>query len=144
MAKLERIWIKRTDKSPRMDPRDRATMVTDYGLEGNADHGGKRQITILSAERWAEAVRGLAADLDPVLRHANLLVSDIDLEDSCGRTLRVGNCRIEILGETKPCSFMDQQHAGLLDALKPHWGGGCYGKALDDGDIHAGDAVAWE
>jgi len=143
MPKLERIWIKRTDRSPRMEPRDRATMVRGRGLAGNHDQGGRRQVTVLSAERWAEVARGLGADLDPVLRHANLLVSGIDLADSRGRTLRIGSCRIAVAGETKPCRFMDEQHPGLQAALRPHWGGGCHGQVLDDGEVRLGDSVAW-
>ena len=40
-----------------MDPVDRAELVAGRGLRGNANQGGKRQITILSEEAWNDAVQ---------------------------------------------------------------------------------------
>ncbi len=55
---LERIWIKRMKGGP-MDPRDRATLVAGRGLAGNANQGGKRQVTILSKEVWEQVTTPL-------------------------------------------------------------------------------------
>ena len=115
---LERIWIKRMKLGP-MDPAERATLVAGRGLVGNANQGGKRQVTILSRERWQTVIDGLGADLPPIARRANLLVSGVDLEHTRGRILRIGSCRIRLLGETRPCERMDQAHEGLRAALDP-------------------------
>lgn len=127
-----------------MDPAERATLVAGRGLLGNANQGGQRQVTILSAERWAALMVELGADLDPAARRANLFVSGLDLEESRDRILRVGGCRLRILGETLPCDRMDQALPGLQEALHAHWGGGAYAEALDDGDISVGDTIVWD
>src|SRR5262245_28013526 len=97
-ARLERIWIKRFKRGP-MDPVDRATLVAGRGIKSNANQGGKRQVTIIARERWDAVCAGLAADVEPALRRANLLVSGIDLERTNGRVLRIGAVRIRIFGE---------------------------------------------
>jgi MOSC domain-containing protein YiiM len=142
MGELLRIWIKRAKLGP-MDPAERATLVANRGLLGNANQGGRRQVTILSSERWAALMAELGADLDPGARRANLYVSGLDLEESRERILRLGGCRLRILGETRPCERMDQALPGLQEALRAHWGGGAYAEVLDDGEISVGDTIAW-
>ncbi len=139
---LEAIWIKRVRRGP-MDARERALAIAGRGLEGNADQGGRRQVTILSADRWAEVRRELGAEVDPRLRRANLFVRGVELAESRGRVLGVGPCRILIRGETRPCNLMEESHPGLQRALEPDWRGGAYGELLDDGEIAVGDPVGW-
>ena len=143
MPSLERIWIKRAHRGP-MDPASTATLVAGRGVLGSADQGGQRQVTILSKERWAQVRPALGITVDPSARRANLLVSGIDLEESTGRTLLVGACRLLIRGETRPCSRMDEACAGLQRALDSHWGGGAYAEVVDGGEIAVGDEVRWE
>jgi len=140
MASLERIWIKRARMGP-MDPADTATLIEGKGILGNANFETRRQVTIIAAERWAEAEAELGAPLDPCLRRANLLVSGVDLVGSRDRVLRIGDCRILIFGETRPCDLMDKMHAGLQEALKARWGGGAWGQVEQGGEIRVGDEV---
>jgi MOSC domain-containing protein YiiM len=142
-AQLEHIWIKRVHRGP-MDPADRATLVADRGLVGNANQGGKRQVTIIAHDRWNAAVETLGAQVAPSARRANLLVSGVDLENSRGRVLRIGACRIRLHGETRPCDRMNEAHPGLRAALDAHWGGGAYGEVLEGGTIAVGDPVSWD
>lgn len=142
-GRLERVWIKRFRRGP-MDAVERATLRAGRGLAGNADQGGKRQVTIISRRRWDGVMEALADDVDPALRRANLLVAGIDLDDTRGRILRVGPCRLLIHGETRPCAHMDAAHPGLQGALDPAWAGGAFAEALDDGEIATGDPVRWE
>ena len=154
-GRLEAIWIKRAHKGP-MDAVSEAELVEGQGLRNNADQGGRRQVAILSRERWEEATAGLRAGkpgeephgesvagfaVDPKDRRANLFVSGVDLEETRGWTLAVGGHRMVIAGETKPCAFMDDICDGLQDALRPHWGGGAYAQVLDSGAIAVGDHV---
>jgi MOSC domain-containing protein YiiM len=139
---LDQIWIKRS-KQGRMDPVDAATLDRE-GLAGNANRGGRREVTIIVRERWAELMRDLDAALPPSARRANLLVSVITLENGRGRILRVGSARLLINGETRPCEQMEAAHAGLQALMRDRWGGGVFAEVLDGGDIHVGDPVQWE
>jgi MOSC domain-containing protein YiiM len=142
VAKLEQIWLKRGKQGP-MDPVP--TAVADArGLQGNADRGGKRQVTIISEERWTELMRDLGANLPPSTRRANLMISRLDLQGSRGRILRVGSVRLKINGETRPCEQMEEAHAGLQSLMRERWGGGAFAEVLDGGELQTGDAVAWE
>ncbi len=141
MGRLERIWVKQTMGGRPMQAVESAELKADHGIVGNADVGGRRQVTIISAERWAAAEGDLEASLDPSLRRANLLLSGVDLVDSRDKVLTIGDCSLRLGGETRPCRLMDEQHPGLQDALDAGWGGGAYGVVVDAGTITIGDPV---
>jgi MOSC domain-containing protein YiiM len=143
VGRLEQIFIKRMRRGP-MDPAPRATLVVGRGILGNANQRGTRQVTLLSQERWADVMRQLGAALEPQARRANIVLSGIELENTRGRVLRIGRCRLRIRGETRPCEQMEAALTGLQAAMRPHWGGGAFAEVLDDGEIAIGDVVAWE
>lgn len=142
MSRLEQIWIKRMHRGP-MDPVDRTPVVAGRGIVGNANQGGKRQVTIVSGKHWKDVTAPLGKTPDARLRRANLLVSDIDFADARGKILRIGPVRIRIYGETRPCEQMEAAVPGLQQAMSVPWGGGAFGEILDDGEIAVGDPVAW-
>lgn len=142
-GRLEAIWIKRAHRGP-MDPVAEAELIAGVGLRGNADQGGRRQVTIIERDRFMSQVASLGATLNPAARRANLMLSGIDLANSRGRTLHVGETRIRILGETKPCERMDEALPGLRRAMYDNWGGGAFGEIVLGGRITLGDAARWE
>lgn len=119
-------------------------LVPDRGLEGNANQGGRRQITIIERAAWERATTELGVPVDPSARRANVLVSGIELAESAGRVLRLGACRVRIGGETRPCGRMDEARAGLQEALRPGWRAGAYGVVLEGGPLVTGDPVGWD
>ena len=140
MSELRQIWIKRMKGGP-MDPAQSARVVAGRGIVGNANQGGKRQVTILSAKHWQQMTAFLDDAPDPRERRANLLVSDVDFTDAHGKILKIGNVRVRIYGETRPCEQMEKAAPGLEAAMKVPFGGGAFGEILDDGEIAVGDPV---
>lgn len=143
MAVLHQIWIKRVHRGP-MDAAQRATLVAKRGIVGNADQGGRRQVTIIDLERWHELLERVGATLETSARRANLVIDSLDLFDARGKTLRVGPTRLHVLGETRPCERMEEAFPGLQAAMRERWGGGAFAEVIEGGDISVGDKAEWE
>jgi MOSC domain-containing protein YiiM len=139
MAEIVSIWIKRAHRLP-MERVDEAELVAGRGLVGNADQGGWRQVTIIDEDAWRNATEELGVDVDPSARRANVMIRGLDLENSRGRKLILGDCVINIRGENPPCRLMEQ----MQKFLKPHWRAGIFGEIVEGGTIRAGDEVAFE
>ncbi|MFQ5537772.1 MAG: MOSC domain-containing protein [Gemmatimonadota bacterium] len=105
MARIEALWIKPRHLGPTV-PVDTATLRADRGVVGSANQGGKRQITIIAAETF-ERIREFLPDARPIMRRANVMVRGLDLEETTGRVLGLGEVRVRLRGETLPCSRMD-------------------------------------
>ena len=142
MPRLQLILIKRAKLGP-MDPAAAAELVAGRGLAGNANQGGKRQVTLIEQEVWDELMRQFASNLPIATRRANLVVSGLPLEKTRGRILAIGDARLHILGETKPCERMEAALPGLKTAMYPHWRGGAFAEVLAGGRIEAGMPIAW-
>ena len=125
-----------------MEPAEELTIVAGDGVAGNKPQ--QRHVTLISAERWAEVMTEMGADLDPGARRANVLISDLDLNESAGHTVRIGEVELFIRGETKPCSQMDDALPGLQQALIARWGGGAWADAVTGGTIRVGDDVVFD
>jgi len=141
MGRIEAIWIKRAKRGP-MDRVQEAEMVAKRGLIGNANQGGRRQITLLDADVWETVMSELGSWIDPAARRANLLVRGVDLAHSRGWILRLGECQVKIFCETKPCERMDEVLPGLNQALYPNWRGGASGQVITSGTVRVGDFCA--
>lgn len=140
---IDAIWIKRAHRGV-MDAVSSARLEPGQGVVGNADQRGKRQVTLLEREAWEAMMRELAADVAPSARRANVLLSGIRLAETRGRVLLLGECRIRIAGETKPCEQMEEAFAGLQDAMRSQWRGGAFGEVLSGGAIAIGSVAQWE
>jgi MOSC domain-containing protein YiiM len=141
-GQLEAIWIKRSHRGL-MDPVSNGRMVAGRGLVGNADQWRRRQVTLIEREVWDRLMVEVGGSISPAARRANLMVSGIELAESRARVLRVGACRLQIAGETRPCERMEEAWPGLRAAMGRHWSGGVFAQVLDDAEISVGDEVAW-
>jgi MOSC domain-containing protein YiiM len=126
-----------------MDAVAQATLEAGRGLVGNANQGGRRQVTLIERERWDAHMTALGASLDPRARRANLMIAGVALSDSRGRLLLIGPVQIRIYGETKPCERMDEALPGLRAVMYDNWGGGAFGEVIEGGRIAVGDTVVW-
>ena len=139
---LAAIWVKRFKRGP-MDAALEGELVAGRGLAGNANQGGRRQVTLIEEEVWAAMMRELDADAPSAGRRANLVLRGLPLAGSRGRVLAIGPCRLRILGETKPCERMDEVVPGLRKLMFPDWRGGAFAEVLVGGRIRVGDGAEW-
>ena len=142
-GRVEQVWVKRAHRGT-MDARDSIELVAGRGVEGSADRGGRRQVTLLEREVWDALMHELGSNAGPETRRANVLVSGIDLRASRGRVLRLGAARVRVAGEVKPCERMEEAVPGMRAAMYPDWRGGAFAQILDGGAVRVGDEVAWE
>jgi MOSC domain-containing protein YiiM len=111
------------------------------------DHRGRdvenkdRQVSVIAQEDWDIVCSELGTKLHWTTRKANIMVSGVDLVDSIGDVLKIGNFYIEITGKMLSGSSMDEQFLGLKDALAKDWRSGVVGKVLNDGFINENDLV---
>ncbi len=140
---VEAIWIKRGKRAP-MDEVEFAEMIAGRGLVGNANQGGRRQVTIIDAAVWERVMEQLGATVPPSARRANIMVRGLNLENTRKRVLLLGECRVQIFTETKPCERMDEVLPGLKSALYKNWGGGASGQVISGGTVRVGAVARWE
>ena len=145
MGELVAIARKARSGAP-MEGLDSVRVTQEAGIEG--DHCGrrpkKRQVTVISADVWAQVCAELGAELDWTARRANLLVRGVELPKREGARLTVGALELEVGMETAPCERMDEQHQGLTAALQSDWRGGVCCRVLNDAEIRVGDPVTVE
>ena len=102
---------------------------------------GKRQVSVLSTRAWQAACDELGEKVPWTTRRANLLIEDLDLPQSAGQTIVIGEVRLRITMEVDPCSRMEEQVPGLKKALQPDWRGGVACVVLQGGKVTIGDTV---
>jgi MOSC domain-containing protein YiiM len=139
---LAAIWVKRCKRGP-MDAALAGELVAGRGLVGNANQGGRRQVTLIEEEVWAAMMAELGGALPTGARRANLVLRGLPLRDTRRRELRLGPCVLRIGGETKPCERMDEALPGLRRLMFPDWHGGAFAEVLTGGTIRVGDVAEW-
>jgi len=142
MGMVNAIWVKTAHRGP-MNAVKTARLVRSKGIMGNADYGAKRHVTLVEAEIFDKLSHEFGKIVDPVVRRANVLLSGVELRESTGKVLLLGDTSLRILGETDPCHRMDEAIPGLQEALRRDWFGGAWGIVLEDGMVKVGDGAEW-
>ena len=145
------IGIARHDR-PRgtMETLDHADVTVDQGIHGDFRGSlkpgrNKRQVTVMAAEGWRDALRELDAPIPWEQRRVNLLVEGLGLEGTEGaRIVFDSGLVLEVTGECDPCSRMEEIAPGLKAVLLPHWRGGVTTTVIESGPIRVGDNVRIE
>lgn len=142
MAKLLGIAFKKKSKAP-MEVITKAEVKEGYGIIGTKPSKESRQITVLSSYQWERACREAGQRLNWTTRRANLYMSGYSFcSRDVGKLLRIGKeVVLEVIGETKPCSRMDEACSGLKKALTRDWRGGVTCRVIKGGTIEVGDEV---
>lgn len=144
MSFLLSIAVRNAHRAP-MVIQSEATVTKEKGIEGDyRGHIKQRQVTVLSREAWEEACAEIGTNLPWTTRRANLLIEGINLENSTGKRLHIGDVILEITGETNPCIRMDEAHQKLCKALTPFWRGGVISRITQDGIMRTGNSIQIE
>lgn len=120
---------------------DRAAVSVGKGLDLEPSHKGKRGVTLLSRQSWNDVCRELKADIPWHTRRANVLIDGLDLERLVGHSLQIGDVRLQVHGETQPCSLMDKLHFGLREILIPKYRGGVHAEVITAGELKTGNKI---
>lgn len=137
---LRGIAVRGAQRAP-MQERQEAEVTIEQGITADYRGSGLRQVTFISVEQWQETMAALDADLPWHTRRANLLIDGIDLPDTVGEQIRIGDCLFTIYGETEPCPRMEELQAGLQQALQPDLRAGVWGKVVEGGTLRVGESV---
>lgn len=119
-----------------MEPLSEATVVENYGLEGDrgAREGRKRQVLIMPREVLSDL------DLQPGQVRENLTTQGVDVMGlAAGTNLRIGDILLEIVEPCAPCDRMDEVRPGLQEELRGQRG--MIARVLEGGQVRRGDAV---
>ena len=120
-----------------------ASVTCESGIDG--DYRGRfptRQVTVVAREAWELACADLGSHVPWTVRRANLLVQGVDLEETAGSVLRVGDVLLEVDRETTPCDLMDEARDGLRAALDKGWRGGVTCRVIEAGRLQVGDPIS--
>lgn len=133
-----------------METLDHAQVTVEQGVHGDFRGSlkpgrNKRQVTVMAAEGWRDALRELDRPVPWEQRRVNLLVEGLGLEETEGaRVVFDSGLVLEVTGECDPCSRMEEVSPGLKAVLLPHWRGGVTTRVLEGGPIRVGDNVRIE
>ena len=136
---------KRQAKRAKMEVLSHAHVTCEYGLEDDfRGKPGPRQFSILTEEGWRLACEELSQDIHWTVRRANLFIKGLDLKQSVGNRLIIGDLILEITDELDPCSRMEEQVIGLRKALIEDWRGGVLCRVINGGAIKIDDRITLE
>lgn len=133
-----------------METLSRVQVTIEGGVSGDCrgvlkpSGRGRRRVTLIGIEGWERAIAELGTSIPWEQRRANLLVSGVELENSTGARVLIGDVALEITGECDPCSRMEELAPGLKAALTPHWRGGATARVIAEGTIVIDDEVRIE
>ena len=95
---LRGIAVRGASRAP-MQERQEVKVTVEQGIKGDYRGAGLRQVTFISVEQWQDTIKELDVDLPWHTRRANLLIDGIDLPDTVGEQIRMGDCLFTIYGE---------------------------------------------
>ena len=125
-----------------MESHEQIEVRCDTGLVG--DFRGRaegRNVVVLSRESWEAACAELDDELPWTTRRGNLLLEGVELANSAGMRLQIGEVVLRITGECLPCGLMDKFRPGLRKALTPDWRAGVECSVLTPGTLQLGDGA---
>ncbi len=129
------LQICRAHRAP-MEMKASLRALEDHGLEGDrhGHTGSPRQVLLMDEETLARL------ELEPGAVKENITTRGLVLKTvSPGTRLGIGSVVLEITGDCKPCSRMDEIRPGLKAELQGQRG--LLARVVTGGELHVGDEV---
>ena len=134
---------RREEKRAAMETLESAEVREESGVANDfRGKPGKRQVTLVSASAWAAVCEELGQEIPWTTRRANFLIEGVNFPKRTGDVIEVGGVRLLVTMEVDPCSRMEEQVAGLKQAMTLDWRGGVACTVLKGGTVRLGDDVA--
>ena len=133
-----------------MEVIDAVGISVEGGLQGDCRGAvkpggkGRRQVTLIERGDWDAAMAEVGHSIGWQERRSNLLVDGLDLPQTPGTRLRIGDVVLEITRQTDPCERMEALAEGLRAALSVDWRGGVCTRVKTGGRIAVGDEIRIE
>lgn len=121
---------------------DRAELVDDHGILGDAHAGSGRQVSLLPLESFSK-VKNEIVDINPGDFAENITTSGLDLSAAViGRRLKIGRkARLEVTQIGKTCHHGCYIREIVGDCIMPREG--IFARVVKGGPIETGDTIAW-
>ena len=134
--------VRDVEGEPMREVKD-AELLVDGGLSEDAKQRDVRGVTFIARHQWVAVCDELGVELAWTVRKANVLLDTSlpSFEQLMGTTIYIGDTKLEVTGETTPCSKMDRSQQGLQEALRPAWRGGMFARVIEGGHIAIGDVI---
>lgn len=130
------------EKGDKKNNVDRARLVQDFGIDGDAHAGTERQVSLLPLESFSKLDNSLVV-LKPGVFAENLTTTGLDFaEVAVGRRITVGD-EIELVVTQigKECHHGCYIRETVGDCIMPREG--VFARVLRGGVVRVGDTIAW-
>lgn len=132
-----------SDKGTKKQNVERACLVDDFGLEGDAHAGSDRQVSLLPYESFARVQNDLI-DIKPGDFAENITTVGLDYSQvRIGKSLRIGDSiRLIITQIGKECHRGCYIREIVGDCIMPREG--VFARVGQGGTVGIGDSIRWE
>jgi|GEM_PF-1090310 len=100
-----------------------------------------QEIRVITTENWEAVCAELNTKLHWTLSRANIIIEGIDLTDTIGDALRIGNFYLEIIAQNIPDETYNNTFNGLTASLAKDWRAGIIAKVYSEGFVSEKDDV---
>jgi MOSC domain-containing protein YiiM len=130
-------------KGSKKDNTAEVSLLEDFGIDGDAHGGSKRQVSLLPYEAF-DVVRERLPDIKPGDFAENITTLGIDFSSaSVGDRLHVGdNVRLVITHIGKECHNDCPIKQAIGDCIMPRLG--IFASVAEGGRVRVGDRICWE
>lgn len=132
------------ERSAPAEPLNAATVITDFGLEGDfRSQRRDRHVTLIEEETLIAVGEQLGITIPPGASRRQIVIRGMALNPTVGQTLRVGEIVLAVTSFCTPCEKMETKIGPGARAALADRGGVC-ALVVSGGTLRVGDTVVVE